>query len=93
MIKEIFNCPTCGERMSTGPTGAGYVQYCFAGCPPADDTRYDYDTQAWTRDGIYATCGHDGPCNCYGKAHAGESACPDPTAHRGLPCKVNNVNA
>ena len=41
-----------------------------------EDIRYDYDKQAWTRNGLYVTCGHLWNCNCYGKAHAGEKADP-----------------
>jgi hypothetical protein len=39
-------------------------------------TRFDYDRQAWVKDGRYVRCGHPDPCNCYGKAHEGETA-PD----------------
>ena len=37
---------------------------------------YDYDKQAWIKDGVYQNCGHpkDVACNCYGRRHAGEEA-------------------
>ena len=44
---------------------------------------YDYTRQAWVVDGKYVTCGHSWPnpltgkptpCNCYGRAHAGEAS-------------------
>jgi len=36
---------------------------------------YDYDRQAWYKDGVYVRCGHPDSmgCECYGKLHAGES--------------------
>ena len=36
---------------------------------------YDYDNQAWVRDGVYVACGHPQAmgCKCYGRLHAGES--------------------
>ena len=34
--------------------------------------QYDYVRQAWVRDRRYEECGHLFPCDCYGKAHAGE---------------------
>jgi hypothetical protein len=38
---------------------------------------YDYDVQAWVRDGKYLTCAHPGTnCGCYARAHAGEPADP-----------------
>ena len=35
---------------------------------------YDYDNQAWVRNGRYVRCGHPESmdCSCYGKVHAGE---------------------
>ena len=35
--------------------------------------QYDYDKQAWVRDGKYIKCGHTSDCHCYGKLHAGET--------------------
>jgi hypothetical protein len=37
---------------------------------------YDYDNQAWVKDGKYVRCGHPANmnCNCYGKTHEGEEA-------------------
>ncbi len=37
-------------------------------------TRFDYNRQAWVKDGRYVRCGHVDPCDCYGTAHEGESA-------------------
>jgi len=53
---------------------------------PAERTpntvEYDYENQAWTRNGVYETCGHppEMDCQCYGKIHAGEVAPKQPTA-------------
>ena len=35
---------------------------------------YDYDNQAWVKDGLYVRCGHpeNMDCGCYGKEHEGE---------------------
>lgn len=35
---------------------------------------YDYENQAWVKDGKYLRCGHPESmnCNCYGKLHEGE---------------------
>lgn len=35
---------------------------------------YDYEKQAWVREGKYIKCGHPESmdCTCYGKAHEGE---------------------
>lgn len=35
---------------------------------------YDYNNQAWVRDGKYVACGHpdDMECTCYGRVHEGE---------------------
>lgn len=35
---------------------------------------FDYDRQAWIRDGIVQRCGHPDAmrCGCYGREHAGE---------------------
>ena len=42
--------------------------------PPQIDVQYDYDNQAWSRDGKYVRCGHPESmdCKCYGKEHEGE---------------------
>ena len=37
-------------------------------------TRFDYNRQAWVKDGRYVRCGHVNPCDCYGTAHVGEPA-------------------
>ena len=39
---------------------------------------YDYDSQAWVKNGHYIRCGHHETmhCTCYGKLHEGESASP-----------------
>jgi hypothetical protein len=36
---------------------------------------YDYDNQAWVRNGRYVRCGHPGAmdCGCYGRKHQGEA--------------------
>jgi hypothetical protein len=35
---------------------------------------YDYENQAWVKDGKYVNCGHpeSQDCQCYGRLHAGE---------------------
>lgn len=35
---------------------------------------YDYENQAWVKDGKYVRCGHPDSmnCNCFGKIHEGE---------------------
>ena len=35
---------------------------------------YDYDNQAWVKDGKYVRCGHPESmdCRCYGKTHEGQ---------------------
>ena len=35
---------------------------------------YDYDRQAWVRNGLYVRCGHPEQmnCGCYGRIHEGE---------------------
>ena len=35
---------------------------------------YDYDNQAWVKNGRYVRCGHpeNMPCRCYGRKHEGE---------------------
>jgi hypothetical protein len=37
---------------------------------------FDYEHQAWVKDGKYVRCGHPEPmdCGCYGREHEGESA-------------------
>ncbi len=37
---------------------------------------YDYDNQAWIKDGKYVSCNHPESmkCSCYGKLHEGEDA-------------------
>ena len=37
-------------------------------------TRYDYDKQCWTIQGIIQSCAHPDAmrCDCYGRLHAGE---------------------
>ena len=39
---------------------------------------FDYINQCWIQDGIIQRCGHpeNMDCNCYGKAHEGESLTP-----------------
>lgn len=46
---------------------------------------YDYDRQAWVKDGLYVRCGHPEAmnCGCYGRLHAGE-----PAPARTAPLKV-----
>lgn len=39
-------------------------------------TVYDYERQAWVRDGLYAQCGHEGECYCYGRKNRGKA--PEP---------------
>lgn len=38
--------------------------------------RYDYENQAWIKDGVYVRCGHHEAmiCGCFGREHEGESA-------------------
>jgi hypothetical protein len=35
---------------------------------------FDYERQAWVKNGKYVRCGHPSACGCYGKAHEGEVA-------------------
>jgi Ser-tRNA(Ala) deacylase AlaX len=35
---------------------------------------FDYDNQAWVRDGRYVDCGHLDECSCYGTLHVDELA-------------------
>lgn len=37
---------------------------------------FDYEHQAWIKDGVYVRCGHPESmnCHCYGKEHEGEKA-------------------
>lgn len=56
-LYEAEPCPTC--------LGAGEVA--------GPEIEFDYDVQAWTRDGRYVACAHTDPrCGCFGKVHAGE---------------------
>ena len=32
---------------------------------------YDYDWQCWVEDFIVQRCGHNGPCNCFGRINEG----------------------
>ena len=42
------------------------------------DCMFDYDHQAWVKDGVYVRCGHPGvACECYGRLHAGEPVASD----------------
>ena len=36
---------------------------------------YDYENQAWVKDGLYVNCGHPETmvCNCFGRRFAGVS--------------------
>lgn len=40
---------------------------------------YDYNKQAWVRNGKYVRCGHPEAmkCGCYGRLHEGESTTTD----------------
>ena len=38
------------------------------------EAKFDYDNQAWIVNGLYVRCGHQGPCQCYGREHEGEQA-------------------
>jgi hypothetical protein len=39
---------------------------------------FDYDRQAWVKDGRYVRCGHPETmqCGCYGREHEGEQVTP-----------------
>jgi len=39
------------------------------------DLHFDYEVQAWVRDGKYLRCGHTNTqtCRCYGRIHEGET--------------------
>ncbi len=39
---------------------------------------YDYENQAWVKDGKYVRCGHpeEMNCGCYGREHEGEETQP-----------------
>lgn len=41
---------------------------------PDSQLHYDYQNQAWVRDGVYIRCGHPESmnCGCYGRLHEGE---------------------
>lgn len=41
-------------------------------------TGFDYQHQAWVKDGLYIRCGHPEsmPCGCYGRSHEGEGISP-----------------
>ena len=41
---------------------------------PGDRDWFDYDKQAWVKDGLWVRCSHPTPCDCYGRAHEGEKA-------------------
>lgn len=43
---------------------------------------FDYSLQCWIKSGIIQRCGHPESmrCNCYGRAHAGESIFRQPAA-------------
>jgi hypothetical protein len=47
-----------------------------------DNSKYefDYDNQAWTKDGKYMDCNHpvSMDCKCYGKIHKGETFSGEP---------------
>lgn len=40
------------------------------------ETYYDYDKQAWVKNGRYVSCNHpkEMDCTCYGKVNAGKEA-------------------
>lgn len=44
-------------------------------------TWYDYNVQAWVKDGKYVRCGHPKAmmCGCYGRLHQGKIAPSKPT--------------
>ena len=44
-----------------------------SGQKTSKNLQYDYEKQAWVRNGKYIKCGHVSDCNCYGKLHAGEA--------------------
>lgn len=49
---------------------------------------YDYDNQAWVKDGKYVACGHPEAmnCKCYGKIHEGqETVCSHTNSSYGIP--------
>ena len=48
---------------------------------PQPQTGYDYTNQAWVEDGRYCRCGHNSPCGCYGRLHAGEPVAADAEVH------------
>jgi len=37
---------------------------------------FDYERQAWVKNGVYVRCGHQDSmdCHCYGLVHEGEEA-------------------
>lgn len=37
-------------------------------------TWFDYERQAWVKNGRYVRCGHRAACACYGRLHEGEIA-------------------
>ena len=68
------------RRRSTDADFADALQLVleWAGYHPltSDPPQYDYDNQAWIKDGEYQDCGHpqDLRCACFGRAHARERA-------------------
>jgi hypothetical protein len=55
---------------------AWFYSTSFHSAPYQSSERFDYDRQAWVKDGRYVRCGHpeNMDCGCFGRAHAGELA-------------------
>lgn len=68
-IQDSF--PICQEHLAT--VTPHFQGWSFT---PLEDLRYDYENQAWIRDGRYQRCAHPESmdCQCYGKIHAGEES-------------------
>jgi hypothetical protein len=54
---------------------------------------YDYDNQAWVKDGKYVDCGHPDTmtCDCYGRLHKGEETASPEEDLSFVPCDTNRT--
>ena len=68
------------ERPDLDPAAGGLPLWDAEPVQELPPLWYDYDRQAWVRDGRYVACSHPVtlPCSCYGRIHAGERA---PASH------------
>lgn len=75
------------SRMMQSDRSIDYTEATKMARISSDETRngrlingYDYDNQAWVKDGRYVRCGHPDSmdCGCYGRIHAGEPTADNP---------------